>query len=39
MRPGVRTTTARRPASPVVAVHVYLYQESRGLLQYRRALP
>jgi hypothetical protein len=33
VRLGVRTAGARRPASVVVAVHLYLYQESRGLLR------
>src|SRR4029077_8484474 len=36
VRLGVRAASAVRPASVVVAAHVYLYQESRGLL---RALP
>jgi hypothetical protein len=30
---GVRPAGAPRPASVVVAAHVYLYQQSRGLLQ------
>jgi hypothetical protein len=33
VRLGVRTASALRPVSVVVAVHVYLYQESRGLLR------
>ena len=33
VRLRVRTPGAVRPASVVVAVHVYLYQESRGLLR------
>jgi hypothetical protein len=33
VRLGVLTAGARRPASVVVAVHLYLYQESRGLLR------
>jgi hypothetical protein len=33
VRLGVRTASARRPASIIVAPHVYLYQESRGLLR------
>jgi len=33
VRLGVRTASAPRPASVVVAPHVYLYQESRGLLR------
>ena len=33
VRLGVRTAGALRPASVVVAAHVYLYQESRGLLR------
>ena len=33
VRLGVRAATARQPASVVVAAHVYLYQESRGLLR------
>jgi hypothetical protein len=33
VRLGVRTASAGRPASIVVAAHVYLYQESRGLLR------
>jgi hypothetical protein len=33
VRLGVRTASAPRPASIVVAPHVYLYQESRGLLR------
>jgi hypothetical protein len=33
VRPVVRTVGALRPASVVVAAHVYLYQESRGLLR------
>jgi hypothetical protein len=32
-RLGVRAASAVRPASVVVAAHVYLYQESRGLLR------
>ncbi len=30
---GVRSTSALRPVSVVVAAHVYLYQESRGLVR------
>jgi hypothetical protein len=33
VRLGVRAAGALRPASIVVAAHVYLYQESRGLLR------
>lgn len=33
VRLGVRTASASRPASVIVAPHVYLYQESRGLLR------
>jgi hypothetical protein len=33
VRLGVRTAGAPRPASIMVAPHVYLYQESRGLLR------
>src|SRR6266516_6802211 len=33
VRLGVRTGSAARPASIMVAPHVYLYQESRGLLR------
>jgi len=33
VRLGVRTASALRPASVVMAAHVYLYQESRGLLR------
>lgn len=33
VRLGVRTASALRPVSVVVAAHVYLYQESRGLLR------
>jgi len=33
VRLGVRAASAPRPASVVVAPHVYLYQESRGLLR------
>jgi hypothetical protein len=33
VRLGVRPAGALRPASVVVAAHVYLYQQSRGLLQ------
>jgi len=33
VRLGVRPAGALRPASVVVAAHVYLYQESRGVLQ------
>jgi hypothetical protein len=33
VRLGVRPAGALRPASVVVAAHVYLYQESRGLLR------
>jgi hypothetical protein len=33
VRLGVRAASAVRPASVVVAAHVYLYQESRGLLR------
>jgi hypothetical protein len=33
VRLGVRTASAQRPASIVVPVHVYSYQESRGLLR------
>jgi hypothetical protein len=33
VRLDVRTASARRPACIVVAAHVYLYQESRGLLR------
>jgi hypothetical protein len=33
VRLGVRTASAPRRASVVVAAHVYLYQESRGLLR------
>jgi hypothetical protein len=33
VRLGVRTASARRSASIIVAPHVYLYQESRGLLR------
>jgi hypothetical protein len=33
VRLGVRTVGALRPVSVVVAVHLYLYQESRGLLR------
>jgi hypothetical protein len=33
VRLGVRAASAVRPAGVVVAAHVYLYQESRGLLR------
>ena len=33
VRLGVRAAGARRPVSIVVTPHVYLYQESRGLLR------
>jgi hypothetical protein len=33
VRLGVRAASAGRPAGVVVAAHVYLYQESRGLLR------
>jgi hypothetical protein len=33
VRLRVRSASARRPGSVVVAAHVYLYQESRGLLR------
>jgi hypothetical protein len=33
VRLGVKTASARRPTSIMVAPHVYLYQESRGLLR------
>jgi hypothetical protein len=33
LRLGVRTASAQRPASIMVAPHLYLYQESRGLLR------